>query len=147
MSDSIDIFGPLEVENIPVASSTSPAVVTTVNITGWSWWMLVSAQWTVNNLGGALALSPLIQLDISNVVIWTLPGTQDVAAGATNLISAMMFATRQTVVGGRQALSLGFLPVDGEARLSIGGSGGDANTVIQTVMITILGRRRRNRPK
>lgn len=135
----------MDVANIPVPATPAGTFTQTYTVTGWAWWLLVNLRFSINNIGGALVISPLVQVDVGSLVTWTLPGSVDVAAGAVGQVCFVFNASRQTAIGGVQSQSLGFIPTVDEARITYGGNQGDANTSLTAGMITIVGKRHRNR--
>jgi hypothetical protein len=145
MPGLIDLIAGVEAVNIPLQATAAGVITQTYNVTGWSWWALINAQWTINNVGGAVAVSPIVQVDIGNIVIWTTPGTADVAGGAANLCCVNLFGSRQTPTGGRQGWGMPFVPIIDEGRITYGGTGGDVASTLNIGMLTIVGRRFHNR--
>ncbi len=142
----VDLFTGFEVEQIPTVATAGGVTSRLTLITGWAWWMLTSCNFTVNNLGGAAVVSPLLTVHISNntVVYTTTPGGQ-VAIGAITNIEFGLLVSQAGVVGTGMTGSLPFVPILGEGDVTYGYTGGDVATVLTAGMLVIVGRRQRNK--
>ncbi len=142
----VDLFTGFEVEQIPTSATAAGVQSKLTLITGWAWWLLTSCNFVVNNLGGAVVVSPLLTVHISSntVVFNTTPGGQVAIGGITNIEFALL-VSQSAVAGTGLTGSLPFVPIIGEGDVTYSYSGGDAATVLNPGMLVIIGRRQRNK--
>lgn len=146
-SQRIDLFSGFESQVFPTLAQPAGVTTLTIPITGWEWWALASARFTVNNGGGAATAQPFVSLQYGNLIAFTAGTSLLVGVGAVQINSFGLFAPQSTGAATAVMAGLPFIPVIDEGGVIIGYQGGDAATVLLTGFVVIIGRRRRNTPQ
>lgn len=121
-----------------------PGTSGTLNVTGWLWWLLISADFGVDNSGGLAAAIPVIGLANANNAIVNYTGSQIVAVGAA-FQCFYAFGVVPAVTSLFQGnCTLGNVPILGDGQILLSFLEGDAGTQISAGVVTLIGERYRN---
>src|SRR5262249_32043726 len=96
MPNLIDLMAGLEQQTLNIPAGAPGAAQTTIAVTGWAWWQLAVARFTINNSAGAAVAWPFVSMLSGAIVVFTAGTSISVAVGSFGVPSFGMFAGNTT---------------------------------------------------
>ena len=145
MPGFIDFFTGFESQAFQLPNAGGVSGLSSQVISGWAWWMLVSAECNIDNTAGAVPANPQCAIQYGNLEVCRSFTNLSVTNGQRELISWGHGLVGVGLANVGRCAGLPFLPIIGEGLVRLGFSGGDVNTSSSAVVILIIGRRYKNR--
>ncbi len=138
MRIGIPFYGDGEVSWFPV---TQPVVAgsVTVPVTGYLWWMVMSANLTVDNTLGLANAGYRVQGFSHGQTAWNIVGFGLTSAAGTLAAWYGLGMSTWDNGAGEQVMGLPAVPLIGDGGVTFSLIGGDANTVLTAELFTIVG--------
>lgn len=145
MKDQAVMFhGVLVQQTVLLLPPLSPAAFGQFVVSGFTWWQLIGARFVLNNIAGAVNATGQVFIQLgSQFLVGCFVGSAVAPGTSGDLRFGLNVSTSNDLVGSFSA-SLPDVPIAGDATIVWGFADGDANTVVTSASLVIVGHRREN---
>lgn len=146
MRDIIHPLAGFEVRVIPWADQTTAQNVV-INMEGWDWFVVLSADVVINNTGGAVGATGTVFTQFGGLNVMRAVNSLTAGVGATQATFFAVLGGALSLAGVINAVVLPLIINPNASTINIGFFGGDAGTRITKGSVTILGLQRTTNAK